>query len=159
MAAALVLLLPACGEKVGMRGPFHKLRLAEKPLYPDPLHSPSKTGVNALMARGEREQKRHAMCDSPALAGEGRGGGSFLRSAPWNGPLPNPPPHSKSAVADFDVSVEWPKPAYTRFRLGEGIRWAARKMLLAGAPDAVALFRQLRASLFGASSPSPLWAG
>ena len=32
IAAALVLLLPACGEKVGMRGPFHKLRLAEGPL-------------------------------------------------------------------------------------------------------------------------------
>jgi len=109
MAAALVLLLPARGEKVGMRGPIDKLRLAEKPPHPDPLP-----------ACGEREQKRRAMCDSPALAGEGRGGGSFLRSAPWNGPLPNPPPHSKSAVADFDVSVEWPKPAYTRFRLGGG---------------------------------------
>src|SRR6267378_7928310 len=29
-------------------------------------------------------------------------------------------PQSKSAVADFDHFVEWPKPAYTRFRLGEG---------------------------------------
>jgi hypothetical protein len=44
MAAALVLLLPACGEKVGMRGRFHKLRLAEKPPHPD-----------SLPARGERE--------------------------------------------------------------------------------------------------------
>jgi hypothetical protein len=44
IAAALVLLLPACGEKVGMRGRFHKLRLAEKPPHPD-----------SLPARGERE--------------------------------------------------------------------------------------------------------
>src|SRR5262249_8163247 len=29
-------------------------------------------------------------------------------------------PRSKSAVADFDRFIEWPKPAYTRFRLGEG---------------------------------------
>jgi excinuclease ABC subunit C len=34
-------------------------------------------------------------------------------------PRPHPP-QSKSAVADFDHPVEWPKPAYTRFRLGEG---------------------------------------
>ena len=58
MAAAPVLLLPACGEKVGMRGRFHKLRLVEAPPHPGPLHSPSKTGVNALTASGEREQKR-----------------------------------------------------------------------------------------------------
>src|SRR5215468_12272480 len=31
-----------------------------------------------------------------------------------------PSPQSKSAVADFDPSIEGPKPAYTRFRLGEG---------------------------------------
>src|SRR3984893_7979748 len=31
-----------------------------------------------------------------------------------------PSPPSKSAVADFDRFIEWPKPAYTRFRLGEG---------------------------------------
>src|SRR6266849_40246 len=29
-------------------------------------------------------------------------------------------PQSKSAVADFDHFIRWPKPAYTRFRLGEG---------------------------------------
>ena len=29
-------------------------------------------------------------------------------------------PQSKSAVADFDRFIEWPKPAYTRFRLGRG---------------------------------------
>ena len=32
---------------------------------------------------------------------------------------PAPSAHSKSAVADFDHSIEWPKPAYKRFRLGE----------------------------------------
>src|SRR6266850_8576898 len=31
-----------------------------------------------------------------------------------------PAVQSKSAVADFDRFIEWPKPAYTRFRLGEG---------------------------------------
>src|SRR5258707_7295213 len=34
--------------------------------------------------------------------------------------FPCHPPQSKSAVADFDHFIEWPKPAYTRFRLGEG---------------------------------------
>src|SRR5712671_5112189 len=34
--------------------------------------------------------------------------------------LPSPSPQSKSAVADFDHSIDGPKPAYTRFRLGEG---------------------------------------
>jgi pimeloyl-ACP methyl ester carboxylesterase len=56
---------PACGERATrhlgkpelgpVRGRFHKLRLAEAPPHPDLLHSPSKTGVNALMARGEKE--------------------------------------------------------------------------------------------------------
>jgi D-glycero-D-manno-heptose 1,7-bisphosphate phosphatase len=35
-------------------------------------------------------------------------------------PAASPSIQSKSAVADFDHFVEWPKPAYTRFRLGEG---------------------------------------
>ena len=70
--------LPACGErsefahssrKFRVRGPLHgsercrkafftlsESALAERPPHPDPLHSPSKTGVNALMASGEREQ-------------------------------------------------------------------------------------------------------
>ena len=33
--------LPACGERVGVRGPFHRLRLAERPPHPD---SPRKRG-------------------------------------------------------------------------------------------------------------------
>ncbi len=32
-----------------------KAQAGERPLHPDPLHSPSRTGVNALMARGEWE--------------------------------------------------------------------------------------------------------
>src|ERR1700680_2001989 len=72
------LLLPACHqgvyarlrramEKVGMRGPFHEseaLRIVERPPHPrrvlvflptcGPLHSPSKTGVDALVASGAR---------------------------------------------------------------------------------------------------------
>jgi hypothetical protein len=41
-------------------GPLHdseRLRLAERPPHPDPLHSPSQTGVNALMASGARERE------------------------------------------------------------------------------------------------------
>jgi hypothetical protein len=38
-----------------VKGRFCKLRLAEAPPHPDLLHSPSKTGVNALVARGEKE--------------------------------------------------------------------------------------------------------
>src|SRR5262252_107043 len=35
------------------------------------------------------------------------------------GAVATPSPLSKSAVADFDSFIGWPKPAYTRFRLGE----------------------------------------
>jgi hypothetical protein len=61
---------PACGERATraeqqpnlglVRGRFHKLRLAEAPPHPDLLHRPSKTGVNALMARGEKERAESA---------------------------------------------------------------------------------------------------
>jgi hypothetical protein len=37
------------------RRPLHKLELLEAP--PDPFHSPSQTGVNALMASGEGEHR------------------------------------------------------------------------------------------------------
>ncbi len=70
--------------------------------------SPSKTGVNALM--------------SATGYGEGRGEGTFPMGVNLSrGRAPaTPSPQSKSAVADFDRFIEWPKPAYTRFRLGEG---------------------------------------
>jgi hypothetical protein len=51
-------LSPPCGERVGVRGPFHESELAEAPPHPDLLHSPSKTGVNALMASGEKGHMR-----------------------------------------------------------------------------------------------------
>jgi hypothetical protein len=38
------------------------LRLAEPPPHPDLLHSPSQTGVNVLMASGEKET---AECVAP----------------------------------------------------------------------------------------------
>src|SRR5215831_1829073 len=38
----------------------------------------------------------------------------------YSAPGASPSPQSKSSVADFDPSVDGPKPAYTRFRLGEG---------------------------------------
>jgi NitT/TauT family transport system substrate-binding protein len=68
--------LHACGErsefarlsrKFRVRGPLRESEPVERPPHPDPLHSPTKTGVNALMASGEREQRRRATCDSPAL--------------------------------------------------------------------------------------------
>src|SRR5260370_25429809 len=44
-------------QKLGsVRGRFHKLRLAAAPPHPDLLHSPSQTGVNALMACGKKER-------------------------------------------------------------------------------------------------------
>ena len=61
-----------------VRGRFHMLRLAEAPPHPDLLHSPSQTGVNALMARGEKETAlrpgyagAHFSCASSAWAAAG----------------------------------------------------------------------------------------
>src|SRR4029077_194593 len=65
-AAEPPLPLPACGERSEFAHSSRKFRVRvrlresehiETPPHPDPLHSPSKTGVNALMASGEREQK------------------------------------------------------------------------------------------------------
>src|ERR1700680_4618935 len=57
---------PDCGERAtrhcqkpdlgSVRGRFDKLRLAGTPPHPDLLHSPSQTGVNALMASGAKER-------------------------------------------------------------------------------------------------------
>ncbi|HMA71138.1 MAG TPA: enoyl-CoA hydratase/isomerase family protein [Xanthobacteraceae bacterium] len=41
-----------------VRGPVRESEPVESPPHPGPLHSPSKTGVNALMASGEREKGR-----------------------------------------------------------------------------------------------------
>ena len=48
-----------------VRGPLSGSEPVERAPHPDPLHSPSKTGVNALMASGEREQKQRGMGDCP----------------------------------------------------------------------------------------------
>src|SRR5258708_25359644 len=54
-------------RKFRVRGRLHESEPVERPPHPDPLHSPSQTGVNALMASGEREQRRRcAKCDYPA---------------------------------------------------------------------------------------------
>jgi hypothetical protein len=52
MALAQLLPLPACGE----REPLRESELVER-TPPDLLHSPSQTGVNALMASGEKEKR------------------------------------------------------------------------------------------------------
>jgi hypothetical protein len=46
-------------ERARVRGRFRESELVEAAPHPDPLHSPSKTGVNALKASGEREKRRH----------------------------------------------------------------------------------------------------
>jgi hypothetical protein len=45
-------------KRARVRGPLRESEPVEAAPHPDPLHSPSKTGVNALMASGEREKKR-----------------------------------------------------------------------------------------------------
>jgi hypothetical protein len=39
-----------------VRGPLRETELVESALHPDLLRSPSQTGVNALMASGEKEK-------------------------------------------------------------------------------------------------------
>jgi len=39
-----------------VRGRFRESERVERPPHPTLLHSPSETGVNALMARGEKEE-------------------------------------------------------------------------------------------------------
>src|SRR5215831_1554492 len=66
--------------------------------------------------------------DSPALTKKRLDAAASPLSA-WNATesrvmgaaaLDFPSPQSKSAVGDFDHSISGPKPAYTRFRRGEG---------------------------------------
>src|SRR6516164_8524874 len=65
----MLLQSPIAGD---VRGRLHKSERVGTPPHPDPLHSPSKTGVNALMASGEREQTRRDTCDCPAPQAESR---------------------------------------------------------------------------------------
>jgi len=53
--SAFFALIP--GEGASPQVLSRKSELGERPPHPNPLHSPSKTGVNALKASGEREQK------------------------------------------------------------------------------------------------------
>ncbi len=53
-------------------GHFGDAELAERPPHPDPLHSPSKTGVNALMASGERVQRARGTHNSLQLLPDNR---------------------------------------------------------------------------------------
>ena len=45
---------------------------------------------------------------------------SICRAIAYGAAPSSPSPQSKSAVADFDHSIDGPKSAYTRFRMGEG---------------------------------------
>src|SRR5450756_2842104 len=58
------------GAKRRVRGPLRESELVEAPPHPNPLHSPSQTGVNALMASGAREPAEfdaiHCICIDPA---------------------------------------------------------------------------------------------
>ena len=67
--------LPACGERSTrearrVRGPLHESEPVEAPPHPHLLHSPSQTGVNALMASGEKEPTEpdaiQCICIDPA---------------------------------------------------------------------------------------------
>ena len=98
MAAALVLLLPACGEKVGMRGRFHKLRLAEAPLTP------------TLSPQAGRGSRCAAICDQPPPHGGGRRSAARLDTRPVIAALPvrfiNSPTHAAAmAKRILDVLV------------------------------------------------------
>jgi hypothetical protein len=60
------------------------LRLAGPPPHPDLLHSPSQTGVNALMARGEKETAARLGNVRNRLEGHnGKRGGRLMQIYPW----------------------------------------------------------------------------
>jgi len=84
--------------------------------------------TRALLAEGARrviaiERDRRAIAALGEIAARYPGRLCVIESdaleIDWNA-VPSPSPQSKSAVADFDHSIYGPKPAYTRFRLGEG---------------------------------------
>ena len=66
-----------------------------------------------LRATAARPHRREA---EYLVDGVSRHGGAIA----FDAAVASPSPQSKSAVADFDRFIEWPKPAYTRFRMGEG---------------------------------------
>jgi len=60
-------------EKGRVRGPTHESEPVGSPPHPDPLHSPSKTGVNAPMASGERDKERALLSESKSQNGVEQG--------------------------------------------------------------------------------------
>src|SRR5260221_14228794 len=72
---APLLPLPACGERVGVRGPFPRLRLAERPPHPPPPFPPPLAGegrVGATSPRKRGEGKAEAKCAAAAKRPPGR---------------------------------------------------------------------------------------
>jgi len=63
------------GEGASPQALSRKSELAGRPPHPDPLHSPSKMGVNALMASGERE---HGVA-APNAIGLPKGRGEYMQ--------------------------------------------------------------------------------
>ena len=85
-------------------------------LMPDYPGAPGRTGyavgldvpASVVALLGDLAAEGYGVHDAP------RTSGALLDA------LSSPSPQSKLAVADFDHSIDGPKPAYTRFRLGEG---------------------------------------
>jgi 16S rRNA (adenine1518-N6/adenine1519-N6)-dimethyltransferase len=74
-------------ERGRVRGPLRESEPAERPPHPDPLHSPSKTGVNALKASGEREQLATRAARSQLLlegGGEWENATRIVANLPYN---------------------------------------------------------------------------
>ena len=112
--------LPACGErsefarsscKFPVRGRLRESELGvesdlvEAPPHPDPLHSPSKTGVNALMASGEREQSARGQ----------------LNALPVVTPAARPPFSFTALIAALLLNLTTPTLALDTVRLGKAV--------------------------------------
>jgi hypothetical protein len=122
-------------ERARVRGRFRESEPVETPPHPDPLHSPSKTGVNALKACGEREQKRRDTCDHPAHKGEGeeapnKEARSWRNKATASGAPASsilraaqriPSPSRNRVYAGFGHSTETSKSATADFECGGGL--------------------------------------
>jgi len=61
--------LPACGERVGVRGPFHESELVERPPHPGRAKRRDPTSPRK---RGEVKGRRFK-CNCSAFVGKGRG--------------------------------------------------------------------------------------
>src|SRR5580704_2358526 len=115
--------LPACGERIGVRGRFHKLRLAERPPHPRSLRS---LDLSPHAGRGEGGA-------SYAIALPASGGGNMRRAlrmrwnaSPIRGSKPRPPPvfpgrfcsarlDTLRSCPDFSEALRCPSHAPTLF--------------------------------------------